>query len=68
MVDRALQELGCDVQYILGSKNELVNAMSLLCPNLTPIPSENKHIPSCSNEEDRNNFVALTLTTRKIRE
>ena len=54
MVNRwsmALQELDYDVNYISGSKNELADAMSRLCPNLTPIPTENKEMPSSSNEE-----------------
>ena len=41
MVNRwsiALQELDYSVQYITGNKNFLADAMSRLCPNLTPVP------------------------------
>ena len=34
----ALQELAYTVEYVSGSKNYLADAMSRLCPNLTPVP------------------------------
>ena len=54
MVNRwsmALQELDYTVEYISGSKNELADAMSRLCPNLSPIPIVNTDVPSISNED-----------------
>ena len=49
MVNRwsiALQELDYSIEYIAGSNNHLADAMSRLCPNLTPVPTVPDSVPS----------------------